>query len=68
MKGSKNTELKRTSLMVHEKMFDDFKTKCIVDKFNLQKLSNRAMHMYLENEEFRELIRNYNKLITSGSL
>ena len=47
-----NTNLKLTSVKIVDHLFEDFKVSSIRHKFNLQKLTNRALHLYLTNEEF----------------
>ena len=60
--------LKLTSVKIVDHLFDDFKISSIRHKFNLQKLTNRALHLYLTNEEFRKQIHNHTALTVSGSL
>ena len=64
----KNEQLVLTSVIVHGDIFEEFKMASIKNKFNLQKLMNRAMHLYLNNNEFRAQIHNHNALVMSGSL
>ena len=45
--------LKLTSVKIVDHLFEDFKVSSIRHKFNLQKLANRAVHLYLTDEEFR---------------
>jgi hypothetical protein len=66
--ASKNDKLILTSVKVHEELFDEFKMASIKNKFNLQKLTNRAIHLYLNDEEFRKQLHNHTELILSGSL
>jgi len=66
--ASKNEKLILTSVKVHEDLFEDFKLASIKNKFNLQKLTNRAIHLYLNNDEFRKQLHNHNDLVMSGSL
>lgn len=66
--ASKNDKLILTSVKVHEELFDEFKVASIKNKFNLQKLTNRAIHLYLNDEEFRKQLHNHTELILSGSL
>ena len=63
-----NTNLKLTSVKIVDHLFEDFKVSSIRHKFNLQKLTNRALHLYLTNEEFRKQIHNHTSLTISGSL
>ena len=44
------------------------KVSSIRHKFNLQKLANRAVHLYLTDEEFRKKLHNHTDLTISGSL
>jgi hypothetical protein len=66
--AGKNEKLTLTSVKVHGDLFDEFKVASIKNKFNLQKLTNRAMHLYLSDEEFRKQLHNHTELILSGSL
>ena len=63
-----NKNLKLTSVKIVDHLFDDFKVSSIRHKFNLQKLTNRALHLYLTNEDFRKQIHNHAELTISGSL
>tara|TARA_B100001564_G_C20207442_1_gene475657 strand:- start:2 stop:190 length:189 start_codon:yes stop_codon:yes gene_type:complete len=60
--------LKLTSVKVADNLFQDFKISSIKYKFNLQKLVNRAVHLYLNDEDFRKKIHNHTELTVSGSL
>jgi hypothetical protein len=53
-----NTQL--TSVKVDKDLFDTFKIECVKRKFSLNKLVNRAMDLYLTNEEFRKQVTNHN--------
>ena len=48
-----------TSVKVDPELFDQFKISCIKYKFSLQKLTDRAIHMYLTDETFRKQIHNH---------
>jgi hypothetical protein len=50
-----------TSVKVHPELFDAFKIECVKRKFSLNKLVNRAMEMYIEDENFRKQVSNYTK-------
>jgi len=63
-----NSNLKLTSVKIVDHLFDDFKVSSIRYKFNLQKLANRALHLYLIDEEFRKKLHNHTDLTVSGSL
>ena len=60
--------LKLTSVKIVDHLFQDFKISSIRHKFNLQKLVNRSVHLYLNDEEFRKRIHNHTDLTISGSL
>jgi hypothetical protein len=66
--ASKNEKLTLTSVKVHQDLFEEFKVASIKNKFNLQKLTNRAIHLYLSDDEFRKQLHNHTDLIMSGSL
>lgn len=66
--AGKNEKLTLTSVKVHGELFEEFKVASIKNKFNLQKLTNRAMHLYLSDDEFRKQLHNHTDLIMSGSL
>lgn len=66
--ASKNEKLTLTSVKVHQDLFEEFKVASIKNKFNLQKLTNRAIHLYLSNDEFRKQLHNHTELVMSGSL
>jgi len=57
---SKDQQL--TSVKIDKTLFETFKVECIKRKFSFQKLSERAIHLYLTNEEFRKQIHNYTNL------
>lgn len=48
-----------TSVKVDGGLFDEFKVLCVRTKFSLQKLTDRCMHLYVTNEEFRKHIHNH---------
>ena len=43
-----------TSVKVDKDLFDTFKLECVKRKFSLNKLVNRAMDLYLKDENFRK--------------
>ena len=55
-------KLQLTSVKVHSHLFDEFKVMCVRTKFSLQKLTDRAMHLYLTDEEFRKQVHNHSSL------
>jgi hypothetical protein len=58
--SEKNQQL--TSVKIDTDLFDKFKIECIKRKFSFQKLSERAIHLYLTDEEFRKQVHNHNDL------
>jgi hypothetical protein len=53
----KNITKKLTSVKVEEELLQEFKEQCIRDKFSLQKLVDRALFLYITQEEFRDKLR-----------
>lgn len=49
-----------TSVKVNKEVFEEYKVACVKYKFNFQKLADRAMHLYLTDEEFRKKVNNHN--------
>ncbi len=47
-----------TSVKVQSDLFEDFKIECVKRKFSLQKLADRALFLYLTDEDFRKQITN----------
>ena len=47
-----------TSVKVDKGLFEEFRVNTIKLKFSLQKLTERAMHLYNTDPEFRKLIHN----------
>tara|TARA_R110000787_G_C13082970_1_gene410359 strand:+ start:202 stop:393 length:192 start_codon:yes stop_codon:yes gene_type:complete len=51
-----------TSVKIDSELFDEFKIACVRHKFSFQKLAERAIHLYLTDDEFRKEIHNHNNL------
>jgi hypothetical protein len=51
-----------TSVKIQSDLFQDFKIECVKRKFSLQKLADRAIHLYLTDDDFRRTINNHNNL------
>jgi hypothetical protein len=49
-----------TSVKVEKDLFETFKIECVKRKFSLNKLVNRTMDLYLNDENFRKQLTNYN--------
>jgi hypothetical protein len=45
-----------TSVKVDPDKFDEFKVECVRRKFSLNKLVNKAMELYLTDDEFKKLM------------
>tara|TARA_R110002012_G_scaffold140422_3_gene297986 strand:- start:1401 stop:1592 length:192 start_codon:yes stop_codon:yes gene_type:complete len=58
--ASKDQQL--TSVKINKTLFEQFKVECIKRKFSFQKLSERAIHLYLTEEEFRKQVHNHSNL------
>ena len=58
MASSKDKRL--TSVKIDPDLWEDFKVECIRRKFSFQKLSERAIDLYLQDEDFRRKITNHN--------
>lgn len=53
-----NEKMQLTSVKVPESLFEEFKVACVKHKFSIQKLTERAMYLYLTDEEFRKTVQN----------
>jgi hypothetical protein len=51
---------KLTSVKIDGNLWEEFKIECIKRKFSFQKLSERAIELYMKDEEFRRKITNHN--------
>ena len=60
-----NTKL--TSVKILKSLYDSFKVATVNTKMTLQKLTNRAIHLYMNNEEYRDKIETTSELTVSGS-
>ena len=47
-----------TSVKVQSDLFENFKIECVKRKFSFQKLADRAIYLYLTDEEFRKQVTN----------
>ena len=61
----KNTKL--TSVKILENLYEKFKLNTVNTKMTLQKLTNRSVDRFLQDEKFREEIETYDNLVVSGS-
>ncbi len=51
-----------TSVKIQSDLFQDFKIECVKRKFSFQKLADRAIYLYLTDENFRKTISNQTNL------
>jgi hypothetical protein len=51
-----------TSVKVQSELFEEFKVATVRYKFSLQKLTDRAIHLYLTDENFRKMIHSHTNL------
>ena len=58
--ASKDQQL--TSVKINKTLFEQFKVECIKRKFSFQKLSERTIHLYLTEEEFRKQVHSHSDL------
>ena len=61
----KNTKL--TSVKILESLYERFKLNTVNTKMTLQKLTNRSVDRFIQDEKFREEIETYDNLTVSGS-
>jgi hypothetical protein len=53
-------DLTLTSVKIQTDLFENFKIECVKRKFSFQKLADRAVYLYLTDEEFRKKVTNQN--------
>jgi len=51
-----------TSVKIQSDLFNEIKVSCVRHKFSFQKLADRAIHLYLTDENFRKQLHNHNNL------
>ena len=51
-----------TSEKVKSDLFENFKIEWVKRKFSFQKLADRAVHLYLTDDDFRKQINNHTNL------
>ena len=60
-------DTKLTSVKILKALYHRFKENTVNSNMTLQKLTNRAINLYLENDDFREKIEIHDELTVSGS-
>ena len=58
---------KLTSVNVIEDVYNKFKVKAVNSEINLQKLVNRSLDLYNNDEAFKEKINNHDNLTATGT-
>ena len=58
---------KLTCVNVIEDVYNKFKVKAVNSEINLQKLVNRSLDLYNNDEVFREKINNHDNLTATGT-
>lgn len=51
-------DLALTSVKIKKDLFEEFKIECVKRKFTLNKLVNRAVYLYITDEDFRKSLHN----------
>ena len=59
--------IKLTSVKLIKGLYDEFKLKTVNSEMTLQKVANRALLMYLKEEDFRNQVETNQDLSISGS-
>jgi len=60
-------DIKLTSVKVMKSLYNRFKIKTVNSKMTLQKLTNRSIHLYLNDDNYKDIIENTDELTISGS-
>ena len=58
---------KLTSVKILKELYKNFKTTAVESEFTLQKLVNRSMDLFVQDDEFQRTILEYVNLKQSGS-
>ena len=61
------SKTKLTSVKILENLYEKFKLDTVNTKMTLQKLTNRSVDKFLNDEDFKEEIETYDNLTASGS-
>ena len=63
----KDNLTKLTSVKILKSLYEQFKFKTVNSSMNLQKLVNRSIDQYIDDNSIREQIESYDRLHVSGS-
>ena len=58
---------KLTSVNVLEDVYNKFKVNAVNSEINLQKLVNRSLDLYNNDQTFRDKVNNHDNLTTTGT-
>jgi hypothetical protein len=61
------TDTKLTTVKILKDVYSKFKKLSFDSNITLQKIVNRSLHKYVEDEEYRISINEYSELETTGS-
>ena len=56
-------DLSLTSVKIKTELFESFKIECVKRKFTLNKLVNRAVYLYINDDEFRKQLHNQTTVV-----
>lgn len=59
---SAKKDMTLTSVKIKSDLFENFKIECVKRKFSFQKLADRAIYLYLTDENFRKQVTNQTNL------
>ena len=60
-------DIKLTSVKVLESLYKRFKINTVNSNMTLQKITNRAINLYLNDNDFKDILDNTDELFISGS-
>ncbi len=49
-------EMHLTSVKIEKELFHNFRIECVKNKFSLQKLAERCVHLYLNDPDFKRMV------------
>ena len=58
----KSIEKRLTTVRIDDTLFQEFKFRCVKDKFSFQKLASRSIFLYLTDKSFRKTIQEQNNI------
>jgi hypothetical protein len=61
----RSKDKKLTSVRLHPVLFNRFKTTCIAEDFTFQKLAERAIYLYLTDEDFKTKVTTVEKIVVN---